>query len=197
MKVEENTESTQERKGPSVLCLLDFAFGNMTIHYSRTRILHARQGFEDVLEVVREDKLLDSGIKLVYLLAGRADAHLSPSVVQMSLEKLLDGLVKINPKVMLVLGGILKVPSDTLETQKNVGDINVRLAHLASKDPHYLYFDPNLSVCLAGMPQKRFFDKMQRVNRAGCRFIAQALVGASKGAQMLQNYNSLPPFPTV
>lgn len=169
----------------------------MTIHYSRTRVLHPRQGFEDIIEVVREENLLDSGIKLIYLLAGRADVHLSPFEVSRGLDKLLDGLAKINPRIMCVLGAILKLPSDTSDTQRRIDDINAKLAKTALRNQHWLFFDPNLSISLAGIPQKRFFDKYGKVNRAGCRFVAQALVASSKGARMLQNYSSLPPINLV
>lgn len=182
-----------KNKNPSVLCLLDFVLGNMIIHYSKMRVLHPRQGMEDILEVVREEKLLAGNIKLIYLLAGRADAHLGSGTVIQGMEKLLDGLIKINPKIMCVLGGIIMSPSDSPELMRNIGDINVRISKVASRDQHWQFFDPNLCIALAGVPQKRFYDKEEKINKAGCRFIAQALVAASKNARMLQNYGSLPP----
>lgn len=99
-----------------MLCLFDHVLGNMVIHYSRTRIIHPRQGLEDILEILREENLLDGDIKLIYFLAGRADAIQNPLAVGRSLEKLLDGVSKISPRVMCVLGGILILPSDNEET---------------------------------------------------------------------------------
>lgn len=190
----QKVQPTQSVRKPAVLCLFDHAIGNMVIHYSRTRILHPRQGLEDILEVLREEKLLDEDIKLIYLLAGRADSHLNPLAVGRSLEKLLDGISKINPRVMCVLGGVLMLPSDGEETRHNMAEINLRFAKTAVKDQHWLFFNPNLSVSLAGNPQRRFFDREGKLNKTGCRFVAQALVAASKAARMLQNFASLPPI---
>lgn len=142
-----------------MLCLFDHIIGNMVIHYSRMRFLHPRQGLEDILEVLREEKLLDEDIKLIYLLAGRADVHLDPLAVGCSLEKLLDGIAKMNPRVMCVIGGIMMLPTDNEKARVNLLQINQRLEKTAAKDQHWLYFNPNLTVSLAGDPQKRFFDK--------------------------------------
>lgn len=189
----ENVRKSPERNNnPAVLCLLDHVLGNMVIHYSRTRRIHPRQGFEDILEIVREEKLLDEGIKLIYLLVGRADVYQSSGSVIISVEKLLEGFSRIQPRVLTVVGAVLSVPSDTHDVRANIREINLSLASLAEKDHHWLYFNTNLSVSVAGEVQKRFFDREMKVNKAGCRFIAQGLVASSKAARMLQNYHVLP-----
>lgn len=180
-------------KNPSILCLLDHALGNMIIHYSKTRVLHPGQGFDDILEVIRVDNLLLEGTKLVYLLAGHASILQVPGSVVNHLEKLLEGMYKLNPKIMCVLGAIVILPDDGPEIRTAVHDINFRIARLAEKDLHWSFFDTNQSVSLAGQPQKHFFDKEGKVNKAGCRFIAQGLVATSRAARMLQNYAILPP----
>lgn len=178
---------------PTVLCLLDHVLGNMVIHYSRTRRIHPRQGFDDILEIVHEESLLDDHIKLIYLLVGRADAGSSPGSVVLSVEKLLEGFSRAQPRVLTVIGAVLVAPSDSINIRTNIGDINAQLARLADKDHHWLFFDPNVSISVAGEVQKRFFDKEGRVNKAGCRFVAQGLVATSKAAHMLQKYHILPP----
>lgn len=180
------------RRDPTILCLLDYILGNLTIHYSRTRVIHARQGFDDILEVVREENLLANGIKLIYLLIGRADCFAHPGSVIRSAEKLLDGLTRINPRIMIVIGGIISDPADSTNVRTNAVDINQKLAKLAENDHHWVFFNPNISISVAGEPQKRFFDKEGKVNKAGCRFIAQALVATSRSARMLQNYDLIP-----
>lgn len=145
------------------------------------------------MEVIREEKLLDDGIKLVYLLAGRPDVSASPAAFGKGIEKLLEGMARISPRVMIVLGAVLMDPYDSSEIKANITDINIRLAKLAEKDHHWLYFNANVSISIAGNPQKRFFDKQGRVNKAGCRFIAQGLVASSKAGRMLQNFSVLPP----
>lgn len=192
-KKEDPRNTPDASKNPAVLCLLDHMLGNMIIHYSRTRIIHSRQGFEDILEIVNEEKLLDNGIKMVYLLAGRADVSQPPGSVVRAVEKLLDGLAKIQPRILIVIGAILGGPADSMYIRNNLEEINVRLADLANRDHHWLFFNPNLSISVAGEVQKRFFDKEERVNKPGCRFIAQGLVSTSKAARLLQKYHVLPP----
>lgn len=165
----------------------------MVIHYSRMRRVHPRQGFDDVLEILREEKLLDDGIKLIYLLIGRADLDQSPGSVIISVEKLLEGFSRSQPRVLTVLGAILMTPWDSTSTKEKIKEINQSLSVLAEKDHHWLYFNTNVSISVAGEVQKRFFDREGRVNKAGCRFIAQGLVASSKAARMLQNYHILPP----
>lgn len=189
---DKNHPERQKSNGPTVLCLLDHILGNMVIHYSRTRVIHPRQGFDDVLEIIREEKLLDQGIKLIYLLVGRADVYQPPGLVIHSMEKLLGGFSRIQPRVLTVLGGILNTPADEFSISENIKEINRRLAELAGRDHHWLYFDPNVSVSVAGQVQKRFFDKEGRLNKPGCRFMAQGLVATSKAARLLQNYYNLP-----
>lgn len=181
------------QRQPTVLCVLDHILGNLTIHYSRTRVLHPRQGIEDVLEVIKEEKLLNDGIKLVYLLAGRPDASVSPMTFSHNMEKLLDGMSKLVPRLMVVIGGVLMDPLDGRDIKTNITEINSKLAVLADSDHHWLYFNSNASISIGGESQKRFFDKMGKVNKAGCRFIAQGLVASSKAARMLQNFTYLPP----
>lgn len=196
--LQSNTTVTRQQlvgtgKQLSVLCILDDILGNLIIHYSKTRVLHPRQGIDDILEVVREENLLDNGIKLVYLLAGRPDKSLPPVNFGHNVEKLLDGMAKIIPRIMVVLGAVIINPGDDWETKCNIVDLNSKLARIAEGDHHWLFFNANTSISVAGDPQKRFFDKLGRVNKAGCRFIAQGLVGSSKAARMLQNFSSLPP----
>lgn len=188
----EPPELPHTRRDPTILCLLDYTLGNLMIHYSRTRVLHARQGFEDILEVVREEQLMANGIKLIYMLVGRADCSSPPGSVIRNVEKLLDGLTRINPRIMIVIGGVVMDPADSTNAKASVMEINQRLAKLAENDHHWIFFNPNISISVAGEPQKRFFDKERRVNKAGCRFIAQALVATSKSARMLQNYDLIP-----
>lgn len=178
---------------PAILCLLDYILGNMIIHYSRSRVLHARQGFDDVPEIIREENLLERGIKLIYLLIGRADGGLPAGSVLRSVEKLLDFLFKKQPRVMTVIGGIVLDPMDGPDIRSNMLEINQKLASLAQNDHHWLFFNPNASISVAGETQRQFFDRDRKVNKAGCRFIAQGLVATSKAARMLQNYNILPP----
>lgn len=183
----------QENNKPAVLCLLDYVLGNMIIHYSRSRVLHARQGFDDVSEIISEEGLLDDAIKLIYLLVGRADSKLSPISVVRSVEKLLEFFSRKQPRVMTVIGGVIIDPTDSLEIRSNIQEINQRLASLAQNDHHWIFFDPNVSISIAGETQRRFFDKDRKINKPGCRFIAQGVVATSKAARMLQNYNVLPP----
>lgn len=180
-------------KSTTVLCMFDNILGNLIIHYSKIRVLHPQQGFEDILEVVREEKLLGEGIKLIYLLAGRADILHAPSGVTRNVEKLLHGLARIEPRIMVVIGAILIVPSDSKLIRESIHEINHSLARIAETDHHWVFFNPNISVSIAGEPQKRFFDREDKVNKAGCRFIAQGLVASSKAARMLQNFSYLPP----
>lgn len=184
---------TPENKNATVLCLLDYVLGNMIIHYSNTRVLHPRQGFEDVLEVVREENWITDSTKMIYLLIGRADIQSAPGSILRAVEVLLNGLARIQPKIMVVLGAIIVCPSDTREMCENIFEVNRRLAKVADFDHHWLFFDSNASISLAGNPQKRFFDKDARINKAGCLFIAQGLVATSKAARMLQKFNELPP----
>lgn len=181
------------KKDPTVLCLLDSVFGNMTIHYSSTRIVHPRQGFEDILEIVREEQLISHSTKLVYLLVGQADVLTSSGSVIRSVEKLLDGLAKIQPRIMIVIGAILLDPSDTIAARANILEINQKLGRLAEQDHHWSFFNPNVCITVAGEPQKHFFDRENRINKAGCRLVAQALVATSKSARMLQKFSLLPP----
>lgn len=178
---------------PTVLCILDHKLENLLIHYSRTRVLHPRQGIEDILEVIREESLLEGGIKLVYLLAGRPDISVSPMTFGHNVQKLLDGMAKVAPRIMVVIGGVLMDPTDSPGTKANIAEINSGLSLLAETDHHWLYFNTNASISVAGEPQKRFYDKVGKINKAGCRFIAQGLVANSKSAQMLQNFSYLPP----
>lgn len=188
-----NSDRPQGDIKPAVLCILDFMLGNMIIHYSRTRVLHPRQGFDDLPEIIREENILDEFIKLVYLLMGRADILSLPGVTMASVKKSLDALSKQQPRVMVVLGAILVDPLDPINVRNQIQDFNQKLASLAQQDHHWLFFDPNISISVAGEPQKRFFDKDRKINKAGCRFIAQGLVATSKAARMLQNYSILPP----
>lgn len=190
---EANTPTQHQVQKPTVLCILDHILGNLIIHYSRTRVLHPRQGVEDVLEVIREENLLADGIKLVYLLAGRPDISLSPGTFGRNVEKLLDGMARIVPRIMIVIGAVLVDPSDGSQMLDNIREMNARLSRIAEGDHHWLYFNTNLSISVAGQPQKRFFDKLGKVNKNGCRFIAQGLVASSKAVRMLQNFTSLPP----
>lgn len=143
--------------------------------------------------MIREESLLSGGIKLVYLLAGRPDISMSPVVFGRNIEKLLDGMARIAPRIMIVLGAVLMDPADSAQVRSNILEINAKLAKLAERDHHWLYFNANISISIAGIPQKRFFDKLGRVNKAGCRFIAQGLVASSKAGRMLQNFAVLPP----
>lgn len=188
-----NIQKQEENKAATVLCLFDHALGNMIIHYARVRILHPRQGFDDVLEVVREEKLLSDVVKLVYLLVGRADLHLSPGTTVCSVEKVLEGFSRIQAKVLTVVGAVMMLPSDSRSVRNNLVELNQRLARLAEKDHHWLFFDPNVSVSLAGEPQRKFFDREGKLNKSGCRTVAQSLVATAKAARMLQKYSSLPP----
>lgn len=180
-------------KSPSVLCLLDFLLGNLKIHYSKTRVLHPRQGIDDVLEVVREENLLFPNIRVVYFLVGRADVHLSSSCFGKALDQLLCALWSLNPRLMLILGGIVMTTNDTEEQKVAIGEKNQRLARMADKDPHLLFFNPNIGLSLAGAPQKRFFDKDSKINNQGCAIIARGLVAAAKNGRLHQNYSALAP----
>lgn len=173
--------------------MLDYVLGNLIIHYSKTRILHPRQGFGDLFEVITEEHLLTNSTKLVYLLVGRAEVQSPPGSVIEALETLLENVSKEQPRVMTVLGAVLISPWDSITTRANIVEINQRMAKLAERDHHWLYFNSNHSVSLAGEPQKRFFDRDGKLNKPGCRFLAQGLVATSKAARMLQNYNDLPP----
>lgn len=186
--------NASQDRSPSVLCLLDFVLGNMTIHYSRTRVLHPRQGLEDVMEVVREENLLSQNIKLVYCLVGRADVLLAPAAFARLFDKLLLALARINPRIMCVIGGIVACPGDSNEIRNNVVEINQSLARLAERDHHWLFFNPNICLSFGGEPQRKFFDGKAQLVRSGCRAVAQALVAASKSARMLQNFGVLPPI---
>lgn len=165
----------------------------MVIHYSRTRIVHPRQGFEDILEILREENLISQGIKVVYLLVGRADLLSPPLQVIKNMERLLGGMANLQPKIMVVVGALIVLPSDSLKERANILEINQKIAKMVERDHHWVFFNPNISVSIAGEPQKRFFDRENRINRAGCRFVAQALVATSKSARMLQNFDLLPP----
>lgn len=156
-------------------------------------MLHPGQGIDDILEVVDEESLLSDNIKLLYLLAGRSDSHLSPGVFGHNLEVLLEGLMKRKPRLMCVLGGLVISPFDGDNRIQSITEINGKIARVAEKDHHWLFFDPNSGVAPGCLPTKRFFDKDGLVNRAGCRIVAKGLVAASKGARMLQNYAVLPP----
>lgn len=188
-----NAQNLGSNRRPSVLCIFDHILGNMIIHYSKTRILHPRQGIEDILEVIREENLLNDGIKLVYLLAGRPDMSVSAVEFGHRVEKLLDGMAKIAPRIMVVIGAVLIEPSDSWETKVNIAEINSKLARIAECDHHWLYFNTNVSISVGGDPQRKFFEKSGKINKTGCRFIAQGLVSSSKAARMLQNFASLPP----
>lgn len=140
-----------------------------------------------------EEALLGPTIKLIYLVVGRADAHLSPVVFARNYENLLVGLARMEPRIMCVIGGLILCPEDSEQAKLNMSEINLALARLADKDPHWLYLNPNNSLGLGGQPQKRFFDKNSKVVKAGCRALAQALVAASKSARMIQNFAVLVP----
>lgn len=84
-------------------------------------------------------------------------------------------------------------PLDSPIVRGYIQEFNQNLAALAQQDHHWLFFDPNTSISVAGEPQKRYFDKDRKINKAGCRFIAQGLVATSKAARMLQNFGILPP----
>lgn len=99
-----NSDTVQGDIKPAVLCILDHMLGNMIIHYSRTRVLHPRQGFEDLPEIIREEQILDEFIKLIYLLMGRADVLSLPGSAISSVKKCLDALSRKQPRVMVVLG---------------------------------------------------------------------------------------------
>lgn len=197
--VEEKTSPVPQQNTPtnqrpaSILCLLDHVYGNMIIHYARSRVLHPRQGLEDIFEVIKEENLIDSNIKLVYLLAGRADLHLSASAFLRGLEKLLYDIARMNPRLMVVIAGIVLAPDDPPQARTNLADINLKMARLADRDHHWLYFNPNNCLMLGGEPQRKLFDNKGQLVKAGCRVVAQALVGASKSARMLQNFGVLPP----
>lgn len=68
--IQPDTQKSANRRDPSVLCLLDHVLGNMVIHYLKTRVVHPRQGLDDILEIVKEENLITSSIKLIYLLVG-------------------------------------------------------------------------------------------------------------------------------
>lgn len=136
-------------------------------------------------------------LSLVYLLVGRADSHLSPVTFSWAYEKLLQGLARLNPKLMCILGGVLIWPEDAAKIKQNAEEINIRLAWLADKDQHWLAFNPNISLGLGGVPRRRVFDKNGRVLKVGCRALLQAIVAASKSPCMLQNYGVLPPVGCV
>lgn len=192
--IDKNTRGIKRElnKNHTVLCLFDHALGNLIIHYSRIRILHPGQGFDDVMEVVREEKLLDDHTKLIYMLIGRADLHLSPGSIIHSVEKVLEGFSRIQPKVLTVIGAVLMLPSDNMMVKTKINKLNRALARLAEGDHHWLFFDPNVAISVAGEPQKRFFDREEKLNKPGCRFVAQSLVATTKAARMLQKYNMLP-----
>lgn len=180
-----------QKREPTILCLLDHVLGNMMIHYARSHVVHPKQGFKDILEIVLTENLLANGIKLVYLLVGRADILSLPGLVIREAEKLLDGLAKIQSRIMIVVGAVLILPSDSPRDKANIRELNQKLQILSEKDHHWVFFNPNVSVAVAGDPQKWFFDREGKLNKAGCRFVAQALVATSKSARMLQNFDLL------
>lgn len=184
---------TGPEKAATVLCVLDFVLGNLKIHYSRTKVLHPRQGLSDVMEVMREEGLLAESVRLIYFLAGRADLHLSASAFGRSLEKLLDDISSLNPRVMLVMGGLVMSPNDTDDCKSNLVEINSKIAKIAEKDPHWAYFNPNFVLSLGGQVQKRFFDRDGKLNNQGCIVVAKGLVSVSKLGRMHQNFGVLPP----
>lgn len=188
----QNTPTSQ--RSPSILCLMDYVYGNMMIHYSKSRVLHCGQGLDDILEVVKEYALLDLTIKLIYLLAGRADALLEPSAFVRGLEKLLWEFARLNPRLMFVIGGVVVTLEDNPQARDNIAEINLRVARLAEKDHHWLYFNPNSCLMLGGEPQRKMCDGRGQLVKSGCRVVAQALVAASKSARMLQNFGVLPPL---
>lgn len=195
---EENTTESiantkpEQSNNHTVLCLFDHVLGNMIIHYSRIRVLHPRQGFDDIMEVTKEEQLLEDQTKLIYMLIGRADLHLSPGSIIHSVEKVLEGFSRINSRVLTVIGAMLILPSDSQLIRVKLNEVNKALARLAEKDHHWLFFDPNLAVSLVGEPQKRYFDREGKLNKPGCRIVAQSLVATAKAARMLQKYNALP-----
>lgn len=182
---------------PSVLCLLDHVLGNMLIHYSKTRVVHPRQGLDDILEIVKEENLILSSIKLIYLLVGRVDSLMSPGSVICSAEKVLKGFSRLQPRVMTLVGGIVILPQDSTEVRANITEINKELAKLIEKEHHWAFFNPNISVSIATVPERRYFDREGKLNKAGCRLVAQGLVATSKAARMLQGFSNLPPKSNV
>lgn len=182
------------RRQTSVLCILDHTFCNLMMHYSETIILHPGQSWSEILDLVNKGDINLNGIRLVYLLAGRADCHHAPSRVLKRVEELLRGLQSKSSRVMCLLGSVVLLPSDKLELQMNIKEINLHLAKLAEKDPHWLFCNFNSSLALGGIPQKRFFDKQGVVSTAGCRIVAKSVVAASKGARMQRNFDLLAPW---
>lgn len=121
---QENTKNKLGRKAihseeqhPTVLCLLDYSLGNMIIHYSKTRVLHPRQGLEDLFEVIMEENLLGDTTKLIYLLIGWADISLNPGVVARNVETLLENVAKLQPRIMTVIGAIVINPLDPMSVR--------------------------------------------------------------------------------
>lgn len=167
--------------------------GNLKIHYSRTRVLHSRQGLDDIFEVVREENLLSPNIRVLYFMAGRADVHLSPSIFGRSLEQALRAIWNLNPRLMVVISGVIIAPNDADELKVAIMEINQKIGKIADRDPHLLFFNPNIGLSLGGGPQRRFFDKDSKVNNQGCSIVARGIVAASKNGRMHQNYSALAP----
>lgn len=154
-KAKTQTNSGQESKRePTILCLLDHSLGNLMIHYARTTVIHPKQGFDDILELVREEDLLSKNIKLIYLLVGRPDMFSAPLSSIRSAEKLPEGFAKMQPKIMVVVGAVLVLPWDTPWEKAEILELNQKLWNVAEKDHNWVFFNLNICVSLAGEPQK-------------------------------------------
>lgn len=186
--------SPRRERVPTVLCILDFLLSNLTMHYSVSKVLHPGQGLEEIVELFKAGLLSLNNIRLVYILAGRADSHLSPGEFVRRLEVLLNYLHSVSPRVMVLLAGLIIEPTDSGDIAVNITEVNQRISRIADKNPHWLYCNPNTVLALGGVPQKRFFNKDGFVLKSGCMNIAKFVVAASRGARMQKNFDVLPPW---
>lgn len=177
-----------------MLCILDHEFAQLKIFKSVTQILNSRQGLPEIAEMVLQDKLRVDNMRLVYFLAGRADAHLSSSAFTRSLEAILANFRWKNPRLMCLLCSVLITPNDTDDIKSGIADINRRLARIAEKDPHWLYCNINAAVSQKGVPNRKFFDKEGNLLRGGCISVAQAVTTTARIAKMQQEFDLLPPW---
>lgn len=164
------------------------------MHYSITRVLHPRQGLEELKDMIRGTELNLENTRLVYFLAGRAEVHLSPAEFAKSLEQVLRELQRRSPRIMILLGAIPMFPTDSPQVRANILELNLRMARLADRDPHWLFCNINNVLTMGGQPQKKFFDSEGKVSKAGCRLVAQNVVAASRSARMQRNFDVLDPW---
>lgn len=196
--MKENTltqrNSPQPQRPPTVLCILDHVLCNLTIHYSQTMVLRHDQGLRELTKLVRQDRFDLSRIRLVYLLAGRADAHLPPATFGRVLEDLLQAFQRKAPRIMILVCAVLMVVSDSDKDRLAIREINLKMAKIADKDPHWQFCNPNSVLALAGNPQKRFFSDTGLIQNNGCMTLAKVIVAASKNARMQKNFDLLRPW---